>query len=652
MAQPTQQTVPDFPLLVDGDDSFVLGMDGYTQPSKLMPGEYQMAMNTINRGGIIQTRPGSRSLFDMPDGNLQGMTLFKTTNGVSNLVFAVDGLVYVSQSPFKDYAQLPSIQFSPYSKYISWAACLKSTDYTPEGVLYFLETPVNTLIMQDGATRAAYWDGASSGHIDPTRSDSTTTKPGFDGTLIGLWSCWSNNRLWVSRGAQIFASDIGNPLKFTEAQYLNEGRAFYLPGACTGMIETADRQGIICFTQEVGVLLQTSIQDRTTWLSTPGFQQTVLPNIGCCAPRSLVHQYGLIWWFTPKGLVSQNSALALNITSRMDIQDNEMIQSKANLCYDLSGVCGSFLENYLFHAVPYGDKINTRVHILDQAPFESGSPNSWPSYWTGWRPVEFARGVINSGERVFLASMDYDGKNRAWEIFQSDKTDNGIPITSFVVTKSHFFNNRDYKKFRYAEIEVQGLAGRTSMMVGIAGMRGAYQAAMVKDMNSIIGQAYSDSVYGSGSHSLRNYGIQTRIVKTEESPAASDCNGECVESNIRGLTDKCFSALIAWSGIAGISAYRLFAQSDPTSYQGECEQDETDEDRLLTVNGCGCLSRFCTKEPFTQYFATATYTRNDPVTSTPVSHTSTQASFISQLDANRKASAMAQWYVLSQLGLY
>ncbi len=639
----------DAPLVPDGDDSFVLGMDSYTQPSKLLPGEYVSSLNTINRGGLCQTRPGSVSLFDMPDGNLQGCTIFRGPTGNSSLVFAVDGKVYVSPSPFRVFVQLPNIQFSPHSRFIAWASCIQSTDYSPDGTLINLAIPKPVLIMQDGATRAAYWDGATSGHINPTISNSEATLPGFDGTPIGLWMSWSNNRLWVSRNTQIFASDIGNPLKFTETQYLNEARAFYLSSDCTGIVETADRQGIVCFTSDNGVLLQSSIQDRTLWLQTPNFQQNILPNIGCSSPRSIVQQYGLIWWFTPKGLINQNSALSLNITSRLDIQDNEMFQSKFNLSHDLSGVCGSYIENFLFHAVPNGDKINTRLHVLDQAPFDSNA-NSWPSYWTGWRPVEFARGIIGSNERVFCCSYDYDGVNRMWELFRSDKTDNGIPITSFVATKQHFFGNRDYKKFRYAEIEIEALSGPTAMMVAASGLRGGFQSVMTKDMNAVNGQAYADSIYGYQEHEFNGNSLQTRIIRTQDGNNPSTCNSECVESEIRGLTDKAFSLLIVWSGIAGINAYRIFSQVDSQALQGICEEDETDENRLLTPERCGAFDLFASGEAFTPIFATATFSRINPSTGLLVTKTITQSSVINLQDAQRKAAATAEWYVLNEIG--
>lgn len=650
---------------VDGDDGFSLGMNGYTIPAKLPPGQFVLGMNLICRGGIAQTRPGSQSLFDMPDGNLQGMTYFKPSSGPSQLVFAVDGVVYQSSYPFRTYSQIPNIQFSATSKFISWASCIKSTDYTDAGVLYYIDNPHSVLVMQDGDTRAAYWDGSASGHLNPTPSNSEIAIPGTDETPIGLWMIWSNNRLWVSRGSQVFASDIGNPLKFTERTYLNEARSFYLPAACTGIAEVSNTSaggsasgypGIMCFTSGTGTFIMSSLQDRTQWLQTPGFQQLAFANTGCIAPRSIVHQYGVLWWYTSKGLISQNAALSANISSRLDIQDNEMIQSKFNLSYDLSGVCGSFTENFLFHGVPNADKLNTRLHVLDQAPFSNASTplgtslNAWASYWMGWRPVEFARGIINSAERVFCASIDYDGVNRAWELFRPDKTDNGIPITSFLITKQHFFGNRDYKKFKYAEVEFQGIVGPTAVLVGAAGIKGGFQSIATKDINSIFGQIYYSAQYGPDLNKFYGTSPQTRIVKTMDGANPSDCNSACVESEERGLIDKSFQVIIAWSGIAGVSAYRMFVVSEPRPYSGICEDDEDDELRILSPDGCGANDWFTTDTPFPSYSAQATFAKIDPSTGTLVSHTSLQSSLINQQDANRKATTTAQWYVLSQIG--
>ncbi len=637
----------DSEILVEGDDSFILGSNSSVYPAKLGPGEYFLSMNTINRGGIIQTRPGSESLIfeeDIPGTNLQGITMFKPSNGPASLVFMVDGLVYYSPYPFKQYHQLTNLKFSKYSKYASWASTVQSTDYTPDGVLHPLDTPRAILIIQDGYTRAAYWDGSNSAHIDPTPSNMEFTIVGKDGTPVGLWMKWSNNRLWVSRGSIVFASDIGNPLKFADSQFLAEGRAFYLPAPCTGMTEASDQSGIICFTADAGVFITTSIQDRSTWLSTPGFIRTVLPSIGCVSPRSIVQQHGLVWWMTPKGLISLNDALKLYISSKLDIEDQEMAASKSNMSHDISMVCGSFFENFLFHAIPSGDKWNTRLHVMDQAPIDEEMYNSWPSYWEGWRPVEFARGVISSKERIFCLSKDRDGVNRIWELFTNDRTDNGIPITSYVETKLHLFQNREYKRFKYAEIEAVNIWGPTAFMIAVAGMRGAYQNVGTKDVASQIGQAYPEEYYGDMANNFAVSSRQMRIIKSKETPDASDCNAHCTESIERGMIDKGFSLTIVWSGIAGISAYRVFAQMEQRQLTGQCEENETGVIHMLSEDGCGTEEMFSTERAFDLFVSSQEYTQGD------VTATSSASSVISQVDADRKAERTARWYALSDAG--
>jgi hypothetical protein len=649
--------MPDLELKAAGDDSFIFGADSSVFPAKLGDGQYVMSMNTINRGGIIQTRPGSASLvldfidedgnitenFDIPGENIQGITLFVPSSGSPALVFVVDGIVYASHYPFSQYKALEGLRFSKYSKYVAFESCVQSTDYDGSGLIINLDTPKRVLIIQDGNTRAAYWDGSTAEHIDPTPSNSEFTAPGKDGTPVGLWMIWSNNRLWVSRKDMIFASDIGNPLKFTETQYLNEARAFFLPGPCTGIVETPDQQGILCFTPEKGVFLRSAIQDRTQWLQTPEFQKTVLPSIGCVSPRSIVQQHGLIWWMTPKGLISLNDAAKLNVSSRLNAEDQEMASSKHNMSHDISMVCGSFFDNFLFHAVPVGDKYNTRVHVLDQAPTDQEGINSWPSYWEGWRPVEFARAVTGSEERVFCISKDLDGVNRIWELFLKDRTDNRIPITSYVQTKLHLFDSREYKRFHYAEVEAVGITGDTSFMLAAGGLRGAFQTVGTKEVKSQIGQVYPDELYGEGDNLIFGVRPQTRIIRTKDTPEVSDCNSECIESDKRGLVDKGFSLLVVWSGIAGISSYRIFAQYETDANLGRCEEDETGV-KLLTPEGCGSTDEFSTSVPFTTYESSQTYSQDS------VSETSSAASVISQADADRKALATAKWKVQAELG--
>jgi hypothetical protein len=641
----------DEPFKVDGSDSFMLGVNSFAAPQLLQNGEYVMGMNLINRGGIAQTRPGSASLpFNIPGNNIQGITMFKPTFGPAALVFMVDGLVYASYYPFKSYIQIAGLKFSKYSKYAAWASCVQSTDYTDDGTLINLPTSKAVLIIQDGFTRAAYWDGNLAAHINPTPSQSEFTIPDRDGTPGGLWMKWSNNRLWVSQNDHIYASDIGNPLKFTETQYLNEARSFHLPGKCTGIAETSDQQGIICFTEESGVFLKTSIQDRTLWLSTPEFQKTIMPNVGCTSPRSIIEQHGLIWWWTPKGLINLDDAVKLNISSRIVVQDQQMLGSKQNVSHDVSGVCGGFYENFVLYAVPNGDKLNTRIHVMDQAPSEDGPLNSWCSYWEGWRPVEFAGGVISSQERLFTISRDYDNVIRIWELFKPDKTDNGIPITCWLETRLHLFGDRDYKRFRYAEVELVNISGEVAVMIAAAATKGAYQKVGLKDISATNGQIYYDAQYGFQENDLYGSRHQTRIIRSKDGSDPSNCNEECVESDKRGLVSKGFSLLIAWSGAAGIQAYRIFAQNHPDAYQGICEDDETGEIRLLTTDGCSSREEISESTSLERFIATATFSKVSSNTGQVTTKQSTQVSLISQADATRKAERTAKWYVFQSLG--
>lgn len=610
-------------------------MNSYSLQEALDASEYAFGTNVVCRGGIVQTRPGSQIKFMCPDGNFQGCTLFRTTGGTSNLVFAVDGAIYVSPAPFTGFTQLTDLQFSPTSRQIAWATCLQSTDYTPiTGELFFLDNPKPVLVIQDSLTRAAYWDGSTARHLNPTHSNQEATQEGFDETPVGLWMAWSNNRLWLSRGNQIFASDIGNPLKFTESQYLNEGRAFYLSGDCTGIIETPDQAGIIAFTEDNGSFIQSSIQDRTQWLDTPGFQKTILPQTGCAAPRSLITQYGLLWWFSPQGLTNINAALRQNLSSRLDLQDNEMYASKAFISPGLDVICGVSHENYLLMSVPHGDVTNRHTWCMDQAVFD-GPVNSWNSIWTGWRPIEWTRGAVNGRDRVFFGSKDYDGHNRIWEAFTADRMDNRTPISCSVVTREHMFQSMDMKKFRYAEIFLKEMLGTVNMGVWAQGRHGVPKQIAAVRMVSTPGQVYTTESYPVDETNIVANLTQNRVLKTcELNSEDTDCFECGVQANTPVVIDKAFSLILNWEGRCGFSGYRVFANQESENYTGTQQANEVAPN---AKNALLCVKKdflFVT-DPFTHYTSTKTFTYQ------AVSATETAQSIISQQAADDSALSRA-----------
>lgn len=587
-----------------GSSSLVLGCDSYTSPAELGDKQLIMAQNASVRGGILQTRPGSRTPYCMPDGNLQGFKLFTPSNGVAHHVFMVDGAVYVSPAPFTSYRRLKNLQFSTTAKFAAWAVCLKSTDYDNSGALYALDNPYSILMIQDGLTRAGYWDGSTSGHLNPgapAPPHQTDVILGYSETPIGLWMIWSGNRLWVSRDNQVFASDIGNPIKFTEATYLNEARAFYLSGPCTGMIESPDQHGILVFTEHNVTFFQSYIQQRTDWLNTPDFQKIIIPNIGCVAPRSLVNQYGLTWWFGPRGLTNINAALMQNITSQIDYKDNGMFSSKAYLGPKLDGICSCFYENYLMVSVPSADVLNRHTWVLDQAPFEGNVP-AWTGFWTGWRPVEWDRGIVNGSERIFFASIDYDGKNRVWEAMLPDRTDNGCRITCYAQLRDHAAGTLDQKRYDWSKFFLSQIYGEVDLNVYVASTKGSYQLQKNFHIVASEGQIFSDVEYSEAGPYMMGNRVQTRTIRTPSKPEDNACNACGVESDQGNLIDYAFSHLLVWSGQMGIRAYQLFMLESPERQDGDCEEDEV-APRTLNAQGCSGLELLVDGQVFEEFTA-------------------------------------------------
>lgn len=636
------------PLLEYGAGYLVGGCDSYTLPDALLDTEYVAGMNVVNRGGVIQTRPGTKSIVDVVRDavRVQGFTAFTPTGGVPHLVAAVDGNIYVSPAPFNAARQLTTVHFNPTSKFVIFESCLKSSDYTADGQLFFLDHPFNVLMIQDGSGKAAFWDGNNSRHLNPAPSNNfdangeIVTVEGFDETFIGLFMKWSGNRLWVERNGMVFASDFGNPMKFTEARYINEGRAFYLTGECTGMIETPEQDGLLVFTADNCTLFQTNIQDRSLWLTTPNFQKIVFANIGCVAPFSLIKQYGLIWWFSSMGMINTDQALSLNRTSRMDFQDNEMMCSKCNIGPDMTGICTAAFENYLLVSVPSGDVKNKHTWCLDQAVLEDGT-KAWNSFWTGWWPVQWASAKINGHERIFFISKDSTGCVKIWEANQPDRTDNGAPITCWVQTKNQNFGDlKSFKRFIRAEVYGYEILDDVSVAVAVSGRKGGFYKILSKEIVATKGAVYADQIYDFNV-CFEGLRPQTRVINTQETNNPGDCNECGIESPYPNDIDQAFGLLVMWSGRFGFTGFGMFAKyyGDPPA--GDCEIDEVGPNSL-TERGCSAKDEFVIRCPFPTYDGTGSVTLFCPRSKVEITKYATATSIISQADANRKATHAAR----------
>ena len=663
-----------------GSAYLINGMSSGMDPMFMDNQAYRASMNTLNRGGVVRTRPGYRKVFDLPDGNLQGLSYFKPFTQEAYLVFAVDGVVYFSQYPFASYTALPNVQFYKYAQQLYMCQCVQGAVLNDDGSVS-VQNPLRVLVMQDGQyTRAAYWDGQTSEHLNPsipavfqsvidTTGAVSSVQVTYGGTgytnsptptitfqapsavagtayrtatghvIVGAGQvqsvviddggagytfapsisisgqefgpplggpmAWSGDRLWLAQDNKVLASDISNPLAFSESIYASGGGYFMFIENVTALSEIPSftDPNLAVFTRNTSSILESSIRDRSTWQTTPDFQSTMFPGVGCVGQRSVVAKFGELWWMCDAGFTNFNASSQAKLSSYLIPQDTAMAVSKFNLSADLSLCAGAQYENFLLLSVPYGDKRNTHTWVYDQAvtsgvaqslisgPYQ-GSTSAWSSYWTGTRPVQWASGPFNGVNRLFHVSVDADGKNRLWEAFDPDRTDNGNPITAFLETKTHAdFGNvtgglLDLKRFIFAEVNLSDVLGPVQLSVSWAGTRGVFKTLETYNLTATEGSVVVNVPLGT----LETYRSQVRRLRTldADNTITAPCSSALTEApaELVDARDIGFSLLIQWEGQMAVRGYRLFCDPEQEPSHGAAPIYEYDP-RIL--DGYICL---------------------------------------------------------------
>lgn len=620
---------------IDGDSQFLRGMNSQNDPLQLSPGFYRTSMNTVNRGGIIQSRPGYKWKFSLPDGLLQGACLFRPTYGLEQLVVAIDGKIYASAYPFVEFTNLSNLSFRVDAPSMYFCTGEKASTVQTDGTVRLI-TPYKVLIIQDGYTPAGIWDGNTNVHnTDPK------------GVPLGTAMAWSGNRLWVARRAEIFASDIHDPLSFREGGYLSNAKSFLLEKPVVGMVEVTSNGTndgkLLAFTDSSCTVFKSGVRTRTDWEATQDFQAVLLPDIGCIAHRSIISQYGLTWWYSQFGLINLNTALSTYVSSEFQYRDSEMAVSKGYLSPGIERIACAAFENYILTSVPHADVFNSHTWVIDNSPSDTvneETPAAWNSYWTGTRPVEWAAGLVQGVSRIFQFSVDLDGKNRCWEAFTPERTDNGCPIISTVETRAYTKGSLQRKGIRYAEIDFTELQGNVDLAVFWAGAsRGAFKRFLTKEVIATEG-VIDDARTIEDDSLFYSFKKQSRLLRTEdvkESPTkVTSCQ---IESNIAERIDSGFQLLIAWSGPAAIRSCRLFFDWENEETSGKCEPDESGL-KIVRFDGSATDDADELNAPPEIYYGDQTY----PLTTggvTFVGH-GTSESRISQKDADKIALAQAK----------
>ena len=685
------------------------GINSVRNPWNLPADQLKWGVNVAIRGGIAQTRPGQGMRLSLPQGNLQGGCLFSanrqykaasttlTSGGVSTsqatiynydgtpsfeselpyLLFAVGGSVYFAPFPltqpanWDDY-KLSGIQLDPTTPEVVFTVATQTSTLSSGGNVTV--TPANRIvIIQDGVSSPGYWDG------------SNTTGGESKDIPIGYWMAFSGNRLWVSSGNTVLASDLGNPLGWSE-RLSGAGRGdFTFPRTVTGMVDYVGQNNdtrLIVFTDRSTYSLASGVLARDQWVSTTNFQNTLFPTIGCIAGKSIAFQAGLLWWYSQGGLVNANVAASAYLSSQVLFKDVEMAKVKRLTPSNLSSVCAAAFENYLLVSLPYLEPLPSSTMVLDYAPaseLSQGQIPAWSGVWTGTRPIEWAGGVVGKQPRLFHFSVDYvntnDGSfNHVWESFLPERVDSYLQINPDGTTTTKYSriycqaetglmgDGMDSKQLQYAEVECTQLGGTVDVRVSYKGSKGAYLPILNTRLLAITDSYQFDKT--PLNKQISEYGIlrtQYRRLVTETIQRKSS-ELSCESSHSPDI-DKAFGFLIEWCGELGVEAVRCFLDPYQEKSFGKPQADETVSCVVAEDGSSTTIDLLPT--PYAQpeynrqsWFATETRTVSYPCAngslSFDVSATATASaeSFVSYANAQEQAAELASQAASSAVTKY
>lgn len=600
------------------DRYWVNGCNSLVYPTDIPPMGYYWSENVLNRGGIVQTRPGRKPLFILPGTRAQGITIYRPYREKEQLVWAIDGNVYYSQYPFTGYSQVPNVSFYRDSPQVFFCQARQEISLNPDTSIFVLPTPVDILLMQDGYTASAFYIATSS--TKPLESGHNQAAAPWYQCPVGTLMVSSGGRLWVAYLETIYASDLLNPNSFTERLYLAEADGFKLPEPCSGMLEAPGDPtnnvlpALMAFTPFTITSLQSSIYDRTTWQTTANFQIIISKDYGSVAPFGPINQYGTPWFYSEVGLIRLDEAFNQYRSSQVSPRDGEMTRSKMNMSPVRSGICGINFENFMLYAVPSGSRWNRHIWVMDGSPLallgEAGQASKpcWVGIWTGTCPVQFAAGEIQDVPRLFELSYSCqpmplpDGTTShiaIWEDFIGRRTDYmDTPINCSLESRIFELSQvGELTRFKYAEIDVVELIGEVSLQIYYAGIKGHYRLAYELLLSSEEGIAGNENFpiwtySGLATDTvIESFRPQTRTVKTPDFSGSAAENDDCadtcgIESNYQHNVDKGFQLLFNWQGRMGIREVRIFCEPYPQPGVGQCTPTEVGEVNIVSAIGC------------------------------------------------------------------
>lgn len=593
------------PFLIDGQ--YVGGCDSLLYPTDLVPGTYAWGVNIINRGGVAQTRPGKKKLQSFCGRKAQGHYWARTVDDRNYELVAVDGLIYWAPFPFGNWTQLAGVHLRPDVDFVWMCNTIQAAYYNSANEIQLLPQPRNIVFFQDGYSTPCYWqlDDFSSGPVTTGYVTGTPRKP----MPIGTAMAWQDNRLWIAAGDLVFATDLLNPAANQESTYLAEQTGFRFPRAVMGMI-AAPVQGLLVGTESSLHTLQSYVQDRTQWQTTPNFQADVNLEIGPISTWGWVYLHGMLWIQTARGIISYDRALTQNLTTVILTADGEMQRSKALMAPDVSSIALGAWENVLMVSVPASCVYNRHTWIMDGGVAEKLNNTAgmcWVGIWTGTYPVQYTSPIINGTQHNyelayssgFLALNEGDSPSpqpdsgplqaniHLWENYIPNQIDDvETKVNCSFETRAFTLTTDDYYRFVFAEFMVVNLKGVVPVQVYVTGLGGNYQQLFSTTLRADVGPFGNISGPTQGviyyvakgmTTKLENYRRQVRHLRSKEwvvNEGPTD-GAACVEISRFDGVDKAFQLMIQWQGRMGVRQIKFFYDRQLQAMQGSCPVDES-----------------------------------------------------------------------------
>lgn len=535
--------------VIEAAQSFIGGANSSLDPALIEPDQFSWGTNIRIRGGYPKTRPGFKYIGALPGGKIQGAYYF--SSGTTEVIaMSIAGRVYTMDPSASSIVSVDVTPASggnnpdiPLTYFTDAGGFLVMQDGESEPIVYtgtssfrssgVLEDVPTTIVKNGTMARFGFRltlensTGLNPGMlvtsirgIEPdtrivsvdsntaitiNKAATTAAYATFNfyppGPLkqdisipVGGPTVFTNGRLWVARGNQLFAGDLINSyensqIKFSEILYLTGGGAFSFDDEIVALaalpgVDTSTGQGdLVVYTRKSVFAVRSYVYDRTQWQSTIGMQRFVFDGVGEVAPGTIAGTGNDLYFRAASGVMSYVQTLKDRSVSPATLSDSteaaRVINSDTARWLRYSS--GVFFDNrYLFTASPVVQNVNpqygTGFNIVGRSIISAdlvpatvkgeALDAAYDGEWTGLQVSKLVKGIFKEEEKCFAICSGTDGHNSLYEITLDAPTDtdasgNFIPIQCGVEFRRMSFENpAEVKELIRADIGFSEIFGR------------------------------------------------------------------------------------------------------------------------------------------------------------------------------------------------